>query len=856
MQKGLWRTSVSVLAIMGCFQGAVAQDGDEQSIQDTIIVQGVRAALTSAADAKRNAAQVVDVVNADDIGALPDDNVAEALQRVPGVQIGRSRGEGDEVTIRGIGQVLTLVNGRETFTGIGRSVNFQDVPADAVSGIAVYKSPMASQIEGGIGGIIDLKRRNTTELDGLLLAARFDGEYADLIDDFSPKASGVVGNSYNTASGTLGFLAGVSYQERNFRADQQRNFVFNRSIPASPNPDARRSRGSNVVYANGVNERFSAYGAVDWESDATHIYLDALFTSFDNEEQRTALTLSAPASAGAILDATFDDPGLDLTTVLYDNPNIQSLAQISGRNTDTFDIGAGVEHVFGKLTARAEISYTDSSTDATFRNMRIQLVEAGDTLAIDYSGVRENPPVLAPSADVAQLTGWRINQFRDQIIVDGSDAIAARLDFNYNIGDGFFQGIEFGGRYFDRDADRDVQDLLIRSANLGDPTALDGLLSLTQFDDFGDHGFASISVPQVYTTANTQFLLDEDDLVRSTYGFASTDTAGVGTNSFTIGEQTIAGYLQVNYDAINLGAPVSGNVGVRIVNVETSADGQRDAVGGGLEPISVSQSYTEVLPSLNLRYDISDNTVARVSAARVMGRPNFFNLTPSQNLNFGQGTGSEGNPGLSAFTATQVDVAVERYFGNGAFVYATGFYKRVDGFLQRVGRDVVIDGVEFNILRPVNGDKGTLKGVEVGGQYFFDNLPAPFDGFGLQANYTFIDSNVPSALDDTMLPLIGLSDHSYNVVGVYEKGPLNARVAWNWRSEFHSVIANNRAIFQEAFGQLDASIAYNVTDQIKLTASAKNLTRNLEHTFYEIIERPRDFIVGDRRFIVGIRAKL
>ncbi len=202
-------------------QGVADQQAGSGVPDDDIVVTGVRASLQSAQNIKRNADQIVDSIVAEDIGKLPDRNVAEALQRVTGVQIQRSYGEGSSVAIRGLSQVRIEINGRDIFTASGgRSLSLEDVPSELLAGVDVYKNPSAELIEGGIGGLINLRTRKPFDFDGFKLSASGGVNYYDLYGVSKPQANLLVSDRWNTGIGEIGVLVDVAFQQTAFRQDQ------------------------------------------------------------------------------------------------------------------------------------------------------------------------------------------------------------------------------------------------------------------------------------------------------------------------------------------------------------------------------------------------------------------------------------------------------------------------------------------------------------------------------------------------------------------------------------------------------------------------------------------------------------
>ncbi|WP_339900243.1 TonB-dependent receptor domain-containing protein, partial [Paraglaciecola polaris] len=301
---------------------------------------------------------------------------------------------------------------------------------------------------------------------------------------------------------------------------------------------------------------------------------------------------------------------------------------------------------------------------------------------------------------------------------------------------------------------------------------------------------------------------------------------------------------------------VSGDLGGRYVQTDTTADyffdtGNTEQSGAPIyEGTKSAKDYSEFLPSFNVKVELNEELLVRVAGSKTFSRPHFGDLAPSLNLNFEQGRGTGGNPDLDPFTATNLDLSLEYYFASGGLASSTVFYKDIDGFLQTSESAETIGGNDFVILRKSNGGSGTVRGIELAYQQFFDFLPAPFDGLGLQANYTYVDSDVPSP--NPLLPNIsleGLSDNSYNLVAIYEDDLVSGRLSYNYRSDF----LVSTEVAQEGFGQLDLSLAYNVSESFRLTLDALNLLRR-DHFEYRAGDKydPYHWIATEKQVLVGV----
>ncbi|MCR6663712.1 MAG: TonB-dependent receptor [Luteimonas sp.] len=392
------------------------------------------------------------------------------------------------------------------------------------------------------------------------------------------------------------------------------------------------------------------------------------------------------------------------------------------------------------------------------------------------------------------------------------------------------------------------------------------------------------------------------------------------TNHLRERTQAVYGVVYFENDDLLGGRRLDGNVGVRVVKTTTKANGfgqlpnlsgqsrltqdVRDRFDGSYFGIDSNTSYTDVLPSLNLRLHLTDKLQWRFAASKAIARPEFRQMTAWLPLRVGisdtcqpdedpevpavpcgfeylEGfSGSAGNPNLEPMRAKQYDTALEWYFGPANMVYATLFYKDVEGYFVSEVRNEVIDGITWAVTRPHNLDKGRIQGFEVGWNQFFDFLPGWMKGFGIQANYTYVDSsggrnanpepNDPEGrrpqLDD--LPLEGLSKRAYNVVGVYEYGKVSFRLAYNWRSRYLLTASETNLqlpMWADDFGQLDGSFFYSINDNIQIGIQANNLTDSitkvlmgprlyddgyLDETLY-----PRSYFMNDRRYSAVLRAR-
>ena len=278
-------------------------------------------------------------------------------------------------------------------------------------------------------------------------------------------------------------------------------------------------------------------------------------------------------------------------------------------------------------------------------------------------------------------------------------------------------------------------------------------------------------------------------------------------------------------------------------------------------PVSFDGAYTDILPSLNARLNVTDDLILRFAASRVMTRPTLSDLSPRQSIqtNPGNETIRRGNPDLQPFRATQLEGGVEWYFADTSLLSFAAFYKNIDSFVTLVTTPQKVDEITFQVTVPGNGEGAVVKGFEVGYRQLFSNLPAPFDGLGVQTSFTYADSdaNYTNTVANVSYGLEGLSKYSYSLVGFYEKGPIQARMAYTWRDKFLAVASgrNGEPEYFDAYGQLDVGASYDINDKFTVFVDGLNLTDEEEFIYSVSEDRTKEFRTTGRRVSAGVRLR-
>ncbi len=643
-----------------------AQAGDPATTDD-IVVTGLRASLESAQAIKRNSAQIVDSIVAEDIGKLPDVTVAEALQRITGVQIERNQGEGSGIAIRGLTQVQTLLDGRSIFTASGgRGLSYQDVPSELLAGADVYKSASADQIEGGIGGVVDLRLRKPLDSDGLEIAAQARGTYYDYRGKTDPTVSGLISNRWDTGIGEIGALIAGSYQKGSYRTDDSAVESFrSRTDAADANGNGIRNEaadavlvpgGSGIGSVKGERVRLGFNGSLQWRPSADlEVYADGYYNKFRRNEAVDLLYGLADGATVALDGPIALSPGTrDFQSGTLRNVQILIGPFTGKRISTTWQTAGGVKWKRGAFSVRSDLSYTRAKTDGDF----LQIAIVGNAPRY-YMDVSTSVPSFTPlGIDLTNPANFRFDRIAQSLGSDRGSEVAWNNDATYQIDGGFLSSIKVGFRYADR-----------KTRSEGVYTSTDG--SGVPLSDFPEglevvnldllNTFRGVSVPTRFLAPRMSTLRDFD-VIRRKFGLRPGGPEFQPQSGFGLTEETLTGYALANLDFTVGGIRMRGNAGARVVKTNTSSDGFITNTSGGFDPLSLEASYTNVLPSFNLKADLSSRLALRVAASKVLTRPDFSQLTPTVQLQPIFNTGSGGNSALGPIKSDQYDLAGILYF--------------------------------------------------------------------------------------------------------------------------------------------------------------------------------------------------
>lgn len=854
---------------------------------DTFVVSGLRGSLSTAADIKQSKLEVVDSIVASDIDKLPDINVSYALSRVPGVQLAHTfsgLGGNGAVTIRGLNQITNTLDGRQVITpggiangtagvGVGqRNFDYSQIPSALIAGIDVYKTAAANQLDGGLGGLVDVRMRRPFDFaDGFGGGATVGTAYSTLGRENEQNYNVFANATAKTAIGKVGLLVALSDITTPWREDNIGigNPVASATVTTGV-PTALLSSGYNVNSSYGRFKTEGLNAVVQWEpNEHWQFYAGYNPNKWRNIQDTQQFTTAL--NAGNVVAGSgqmFSGSTTAVRSASFANVTGTAFALIRDLQNKLDMVNFGGRYINGDLTVKLDANRYKSSN--RFYN---NLVFASVSIpSLTYNLEGEIPSVQIGGVSLQDPSVYRLNQVNYRLFPSNTEGNAARLDAEYNLKKGFLSKIVGGVRYATTTSDNYPTGLFLGSFTIPGTANLlsqyPGLWGAAPVQDF----FTGFSQPQIpsYLTGTTAIMRDANAFYKA-YGATNTPDTSATVNRlslFDIEETTTAFYLMPQFSGKVGGYQLDGNVGLRAVQTKNDTNGFQGPNSASAVPLNLKTSYWNYLPSFNSRLQLNEHLYLRVAASKTITRPNFGSLSPSLTLNANPvnpalNSGSQGNPGLQPIRGTNYDLSLEYYFNKSDLVYVAGFRKDVKGFIASFSEQRTYDGVTYVISTSRNLNPATIQGFEAGFQHFFTELPAPFDGLGLQANFTYVDSSTPTTVGGAgtvTTPLTNLSKQSYNIIGIYEKGPFSARVAYNYRSDFVTGFAffvNAGLLNQTMMGyaDLDASLNYSLTKNIQIAVQGVNLTDKIRYQAYGTKQVPSNIYLDGRQLMASVTVR-
>ncbi|GGY33957.1 TonB-dependent receptor [Pseudoduganella albidiflava] len=869
-QQMKMKLSVAVLAGAGILSSASVWAQNAQAVAEaqatsapvSVVVTGVRRAAQSAQTIKRNSDEVIDSIVAEEAGKFPDKNVAEILGRVTGVQIRRSGGEAADVIIRGLPGLTTLLNGREVYTSTNRNLHLADIPTTMLQRVDVYKTQGAEMVEGGTAGVIDVRTARPFDFKGFSASLSGRGERRDKADTTDPQVSGMISNRWKNDLGEFGALFGVSYQKGHYFDEVTWNSPPDNTVTNNTSkPNAAVTGPVDLGHSSnyGMRERYSANWAFQFKP-ARNVELLAEGWSTRIDHDRENQFFLGNLGWGPTTQYTLFPGTNQVDTVTSSgNPFALSSNQTPRDDSETHQAAIGAKWT---VTPDLRVSTEFVRTTARWKqDMPIMEMLAHPTTIVGQTYVNGGARFDYPGYNMLDPNNYTLHNLIDNWQASGGQSKDWRADATYNNGEeSFFREFSAGVRIAKRSARYQHESLNFLPAVPGLPavSSLPGLTCPSQrfSNDYGMNQW--LTVCGDYQHANI-------DAMRKLYG-RDGRTAPDPYSLYTNNEDTSALYGKTRF-GFNAGpVPVEGTVGVRVVKTKLDVNGFSNVDN---QPVAVNKksSDTDVLPNLTLKANLTDTLIGRVNAGKTIQRPAFGDFNPGISLGatpdgLGIYGGNGGNPDLKPVTGKNADVALEWYFAPTGSLTATVFKHKFENYIIRSLAMETFDGKQYRMDRPRNVNEGQLEGVEIGYRQFYDFLPGWLGGFGLEANYTYMKGHFLDAGKEA--PFQGMSKNAFNVVGLYERGPWSARLAYNYRSRYVDTF-NYRAIaapigpidlIVDPIETVDASLSYKFNEHMGITLDVENLTDRTYNDYHGIASNPRDVRRYDRVIGLTLRWKL
>jgi TonB-dependent receptor len=719
--------------------GANAQAINQEKPQENtsqveeLVVTGFRSSLFSALEDKRAETGVVDVIKAEDVAKFPDNNLAESLQRVPGVAVARDGGEGRSISVRGLGPDYTRVrlNGLEAqttsngFEGINRTrgFDFNVFATELFNSLTVRKTASAETEEGSLGATVDLQTARPFDSSGPQFAASAKMGYNDLSEETDPRYALLASNTF--FDDTFGVLFSAAYSESYKISQASHNLNWDRmtenggwcdplnaagvcfgEMPQGISYEQLRSssiyhpRIPRLAHFSVENERLGMTTSLQWRpGDATEVSLDLLYSKHEGLRQESLLTpigiFRAQSQQGKpeTIVREAEVRGNDLVYARLDNVDLRAETSIFDFNTVFQQAGLTVKHDF---TDRMRVNFQLGASDSDFDEPRETTIQVDrlntDGFIYDFRDSMKLPRIVwgfdtndpanyyfgpAQPGFTGGSTGPEI-RLRPQAVNNTFEQVS--FDFEFDATDVWTlkSGVNLREYGFESDSLRMANERNVPSLPAG-VTVADLVVPFSGFDGFGVPAETATS----WVVPSEAAFIEVFDIYSNTGAFElRRDLASARSNIFSVDEKDLAAYVQGDFNSELMGVPVRGDLGIRFVRTEQDAVGFAEA-GLNTQQLEVSRTYDDWLPSMNLVAEVSEDVALRFSASRVMTRPPLSQLTPGGAVNVFGGTRlvNQGNPNLNPIEADAFDASAEWYFATGSIVSAGLFYKDVKTYI-------------------------------------------------------------------------------------------------------------------------------------------------------------------------------
>ena len=831
--------------------------GGDTAVQQ-VVVSGIRASVRSALSVKENSNSMVEVVASEDIGKLPDTTIAESLARLPGLAAGLDRGNASQIVARGMGErfIGATLNGRELASSEpNRAVRFEQFPSESLSGAIVYKTQNADLVEGGVATTIDLQTVQPLKYNGRQASLKADALYYPLAKDVDaqtvrPRLGGIWIDQF--ANKTIGAAVAFSYQKQPSIEERKNHWGFNEDHSADLNGDGKVDKtpwGFEDELKSGTNERSSVLGKLEWKASPDALITADLYFARNKIREpsvqhwtgdvgnwdgwQTGNYSNVDIRNGYVTGATVKDVSLTTHSTRW----IQNMDNFAGGLNGKFNVG--------DWKVEADVATSRASRASQWADVRNTTANNG-TLSWAFTGNEQQ------SYSYSQDTGNLATFGAPQLVIDNDGHVHDRLDSAQLSGAlpldlGPVSRIKIGARFADREKSYRQTTWNVSPNNAAIPAS----------------AYTTINVPGYFPAL---MLNDFEGTVSSTFGPGALDAGGRTPTAndllagWRVKERTSALYAQADLDGEMFGLKYRGNAGVRVLHTSQTGEGMESVNGAAPTAVSGGASYTKALPSMNLIFGLDEEQKhqVRFSLARAMSRAPMDEMRASRQISMDTTpgsqqplTGSAGNPGLLPMMANQADLAYQWYFDKGSLFSAALFYKQIGSYIGITTDTTTIGNRQAVITRSINGEGGYVRGLELVYQHAFTRLPAPFDGLGVAANWSYNESDIHEYTND--YPMEGLMRNNGGVTLWYEKNGFEARLSANYHSPFVRMPRWTAGYMAENGEEtyVTANFSYYLTPQLQLRVGLDNITnqkvvytQNANAYMQNVMEYGRRYNVG------------
>lgn len=873
----------------------------------SVKVKGIRVGIEGAINIKQRSTSIVEAISAEDIGKLPDVSIAESLARLPGLAAQRVAGRAQAISVRGLSPdfATSLLNGRELVsTGDNRSVEFDQYPSELLAGVTVYKTPDAGLVGQGLSGTLDMKTVRPLDFADSVTALSARGTHNSLGSAAGKDGNG---NRFNisyisqNSDRTLGFAIGFSHADTPVQENQVGLYEPWQQIGVGWRPGVAAgtwySDGIKALRRTGSTKRDGIMATLEYRpsSNWTSTF-DAFHSQATQEDTANQFEVNLGGYNGGY------SPGLNVTSPVINGNGTFTGGVVSGlyplvrgmynKRKDTISaFGWNNEFKVGEAMVVADFSWSKAKRNELQLENNTQLYPAPqlDTLTLDFNS--SDFSTLTPGRDYSDPSKLFLSNTiygsgygKTPKVNDELKSFKLTANLPSSSDTSAFSSFDFGFNYSDRQKDKRQPEGVIGLGSQG-PTAIG---SEFQYG-FVDLSFAGIGLIPAWNVPGA---------VAKYMTFSPNENASyLIAKAWSVSEKISSAWFKANIDTTWGDVDVRGNIGVQIQHVDQSSSANvfdnTKPSGSQIVPFTNGKTYTDVLPSMNLAFTLSDDQMLRVALARQVARPRVDQLRASLDFGVNTATGKPGagggNPLLDPWRANAFDISYEKYFttesGAKGYFAAAYFYKQLTTYIFNQTRD----GYDFTDLvatyvppigsppaqntgtlnGPFNGTGGKLQGVELTASIPLELLSPSLKGFGIVANASFNDSSITildpdssSSVGNGPIALPGLSKRVYNLTAYYEHNGFEVRINQRRRSDFIGEIgdfaANRKSRYVVGENITDGQISYSFGDRVpglSLLFQASNLTNEHYRTYAGSKDRPLENVEWGRTFLLGASYK-